>query len=302
MTLITKNLSRQFIKDVKFPKAPRRTRAVTDEPPLELKQTDAQSLVVGSGLIAAAANVPVQTREDIINCTLFAQLAASGEVGDPTQVGQWYDAYFRTLTALGWAQSDTQFENYQFKSSDGDAHQAIIGVLSVLLGPAATALVVVKAALDALQSMNENSKWITLFDRESRTSTSARFQVATAQVDTNGLLQIALVAFHLEATSTLTQVLFFKFSSSSTSLNYAAGKASIYEAALKDQRRAIAGRLSAYRAAYVGQIKFPPPPDGRAGTRGPRRATAKARGGSRVGKAGRGSVLLHELRDLLKTR
>jgi hypothetical protein len=120
--------------------------------------------------------------------------------------------------------------------------------------------------------MNENSPWITLFDRQSKTGRSARFQVATAQVDDNGLLQAALVGFELEAKSTLTQVLFFKFSSSSTRLNYAAGKATIYEAALKDQRNAIAQRLADYRAAYVGQITLPPPPGG--GRRSLRRATA----------------------------
>jgi hypothetical protein len=55
-------------------------------------------------------------------------------------------------------------------------------------------------------------------------------------------------------------VLFFKYSSSSTSLRYAAGKATIYEAALREQRGAIAERLAAYRASYVGEVKFPPPP------------------------------------------
>ncbi len=58
----------------------------------------------------------------------------------------------------------------------------------------------------------------------------------------------------------LTQVLFFKFASSSTSLRYSAGRATIYEATLREQRVAITARLAAYRSAYVGQVKFPPPP------------------------------------------
>ncbi len=87
MPVIAAALSRAFVEGVKLPDAPRRaaTRSVSDTPPLELKATDAQSLVVGSGLIAAAENVPQQTREDLVNCTLFAQLAASGAVTDPRQ-------------------------------------------------------------------------------------------------------------------------------------------------------------------------------------------------------------------------
>ena len=217
---------------------------------------------MGSGLIAAAQNVPQQTREDLVNCTLFAQLAASAAVGDPRRISEWYDAYFKTLTAIGWAQSDTQFEEYDFKSKTAEAHKAIIKVLTVLLGPGAAALTVVQTVLDALQSMNEESPWITLFDRQSKTGKSARFQVATAQVDPGGLLQVALVGFELAVKATLTQVLFVKYASNSTRLKYAAGKATIYDAALKDQREVIAGRLAAYRSSYVAQIPLPPPPPG----------------------------------------
>ena len=283
MPVIAPALSRAFIQGVKLPAAPAgaRTRsraAVTDTPPLELKTTEAQSLVVGSGLIAAAQNVPQQTREDLVNCTLFAQLAASAAVTDPQRIAEWYAAYFKTLTAIGWAQSDTQFEEYDFKSKTAEAHKAIIKVLTVLLGPQAAALLVVQTVLEALQSMNENSPWITLFDRQSKTGKSARFQVATAQIDPGGLLQVALVGFELVVKASVTQVLFVKYASNSTSLKYAAGKATIYEAALKDQRDALSARLAAYRAAYVAQIPLPPlpalPPPPGAGTRSVSRGAA----------------------------
>jgi hypothetical protein len=278
MPVIASALSRAFIEGVKLPEAPRRpaTRSVSDTPPLELKATEAQSLVVGSGLIAAAASVPQQTREDLVNCTLFAQLAASGAVTDPKRIPEWYDAYFKALTAIGWAQSDTQFEDYDFKSKTAEAHKAIIKVLTVVLGPQAAALVVVQTVLEALQSMNEDSPWITLFDRQSKSGKSARFQVATAQVDPGGLLQVALVGFELVVKASLTQVLFVKYASNSTRLKYAAGKATIYEAALQDQREALAARLAAYRASYVAQIPLPPPPG--AGVRSVSRGAAAAPG------------------------
>ena len=260
MTIVTSKTAGDFIARSKFPARPMRKSGVTSTPPVELGSTEAQTLVVGSGLVVAGKSVPRQTREDLVNCTLFAQLAASGQVSDPSKVTLWYDAYFRALTALGWAQSDARFEDYEFKSRNAEAHKAIIQVLTVLLGPQAAALTVVKAAIEALQSMEDNSPWITLFDRQSKSGTSARFQVATAEIDRTGLIQVALCAFSLKVRSAQTQVLFFKYSSSSTKLKYAAGKATIYEAALKDQRAAIAARLAAYRAAYVGQVKFPPPP------------------------------------------
>src|SRR5262245_59683483 len=120
MPLLSSSTSRAFVEAVKLPEAPARVRGteVTDTPPIDLKETDAQSLVVGSSLIVAAEKVPVETLEDLINCTLFAQLAATAAVGTAQKISDWYDAYFRTLTAIGWAQSDTQFEEYEFKSKN----------------------------------------------------------------------------------------------------------------------------------------------------------------------------------------
>jgi len=259
MTIITPDLTRQFIRKARLPAVPRRGRALTDEPPIELKATEAQSLVVGSGLISATENVPVQTREDLINCTLFAQLAASGAVPSQEKVSEWYSAYFRVLKVLGWAQSDIQFQDYKFSGMNAETHKAIMQVLAFMLGPQAAALVVVQTALNALESMNENSPWITLFDQHSRSEKFARFQVATAQIDSNGLLQIALVGFQLKAKSTLTRGLFFKFSTSSMAIKYAAGKATIYEAVLAKQRADIAQRIDAYRRGFIGQVTFPPP-------------------------------------------
>jgi hypothetical protein len=73
----------------------------------------------------------------------------------------------------------------------------------------------------------------------------------------------------------MTQVLFFRFSSSSTTLKYAAGKATIFEAALRDQRSVIAARLAEYRSAYVAQVALPPAP------------RAAARSLKRSGRSGR---------------
>jgi hypothetical protein len=257
MPAITPAISRTFVGSVRLPPPPRRAGLPADSPPVELRDLNAQALVVGSGLIAAADKVPAATREDLVSCTLFAQLAATAAVGDQSDVGAWYRAYFGTLAALGWAQSDTRFERYEFTGHNAEAHQAVLKVLTALLGPQAAALAIVRAAIDALQSMAENRPWLALFERESKAAKSARFQVATAHVDSSDLVEIALAGFSLGTKSDLTQVLFFKFTSSSTSLDYAAGKATIYDAALADLRPTIEGRLTEYRHALVGEIKLP---------------------------------------------
>jgi hypothetical protein len=141
-----------------------------------------------------------------------------------------------------------------------EAHKSVINVLSTLLGPSAAAVVLVTDTLKALQSMNENSSWITLFDHQSVAVSSARFQVAAAQMGAGGLIEVALVAFELHSKVSLTQVLFFKFKANSTKLRYARGNATIYEAVLRRNRKLVAERLEAYQTAYVGEVRFPPTP------------------------------------------
>ena len=129
-------------------------------------------------------------------------------------------------------------------------------MLTALLGPQAAALAIVKAAIDALRSMSENRPWLTLFEQESRTAHSARFHVAAAEVGESGLVQVALVGFSLQTMSEITQVLFFRFGSISTSLEYAAGKATIDDTALADLRSTLAARLAEYRRSMIGEIKL----------------------------------------------
>jgi ribosomal protein S5 len=66
---------------------------------------------------------------------------------------------------------------YTEASRDFETHEAIMKVAASLLGPSAETLAVVKATLDALKSTGTSSPWITLFNRESRSANTARFQI-----------------------------------------------------------------------------------------------------------------------------
>ena len=107
------------------------------------------------------------------------------------------------------------------------------------------------AALEALQKMSSNSPWITLFNRESQSANTARFQVSLVDEDENGRLLVALIAFGLEARTALTQVLFFKFHTNDVTLQQHSGKVTINAQVLEAVRDQIAGKLVAYSSNYV---------------------------------------------------
>ena len=81
-----------------------------------------------------------------------------------------------------------------------------------------TALALVTAALTSLQGMNQKSKWLTLFDRRAKSAASTGFSVANVEPNADGSAQLRSIDFRVEARKTLTQLLFFRFTSEEASM------------------------------------------------------------------------------------
>jgi hypothetical protein len=255
--------STNFIDSVKLPKrAPTRSRrrelaVTTPAAPVELQEKTAQAVVVGSGLIFSEEGVSKQVKEDLLTSTLFAQFAAQSKVGGATKVVEWYKAYFDALRNLGWAMSSQDFREHAEKGNTVLVHKAIMGVLATVLGPAATALLVIKSVFEGLEQVGNDNGWLTFFDRQSVQETVAKFQVVTAQPTKDGQINIGLVGFELRAEKTITQVLFFKSSKSKVRLRFAGGSATIFEPVLAGIRASLQQKLAAVAENFVDSIPIP---------------------------------------------
>jgi hypothetical protein len=184
----------------------------------ELSDGKAQASLIESNIVTFPESTPVNVRNAVANWMLLAQLAASKAVKDRDAAREWMSAYIDTLTKSGWVlreEAGNETEEALFGST---VHQKILVLLTVALGPAPAALALVTAALQSLQEMNKNSPWITLFDRRGRFARSVGFQVANCETDDSGAA-LRGTEFVVEAHQTLTQVLFFKFTSHNAKLH-----------------------------------------------------------------------------------
>ncbi len=134
-----------------------------------------------------------------------------------------------------------------------------MSVLALVLGPAASALIIVKSVFDGLGKVGNNNGWLTLFDRQTTKEEVAHFQVATAQSKANGLVDLGLLAFSVEADQQITQVLFFKMKKSKAKLRYAGGTATIQEQVLGSVRDAMRTKLQSVAQQFIESIVIPPP-------------------------------------------
>jgi hypothetical protein len=248
--------ARDFVRTAELPEAPPLRFDVT-KAPVDFNAAKAQATVVGSDVIAFVKGVTPEQRSDIVNASLLAQLVAKKKVPEPAslqQVQAWYDAYFDALSHIGFVIQDKGFSEYREDSQSFEAHEAILKVAAVLLAGSPGALALVKTTLDALKSMQADSPWITVFNRESQSANTARFQVSLVDRQGDGPLMLALMAFGLQASNRLTQVLFFKFRSNDVTLAHYSGKVTINAPVLSAVRDQISGKLVAYATDYIAGL------------------------------------------------
>jgi hypothetical protein len=110
--------------------------------------------------------------------------------------------------------------------------------------------------LNGLKDMNASSPWITLFNRQSQHASGAKFQVTYVDSDATGQPQLTLVCFAVNAQKTLTQVLFFKFTSQTLQLKQSTGKLGVTLDRLNVDRTAIAGRVDSFIASNIQNIEI----------------------------------------------
>jgi hypothetical protein len=219
-------------------------------------QTKNQAMVVGADIVSFVTGTEPGLRTAIMNCSLLAQLAATRKVKSREDIRSWYEAYFDTLGSLGWVVQDRGFSVHREAGDDFEAHQAILSVAAVVLGPATTAttaLAVVQSTLAGMKSMSEGS-WMRIFKRESQAAKAARFQVTVAEPSSQGGSMVSLMAFELDAKATLTQVLFFKFRSTDITLRHSSGRVTIDSELLAGTAPVIAKRVADYTQDYVKNI------------------------------------------------
>jgi hypothetical protein len=241
----------EFVASIQLPESLPPELEAADVPPQPLTQGHDQALIVGSDIVSFVAGVTPEQRQDIVNSSLLAQLAAKKTISDPSDIEGWYDRYFDVLSNIGWVIQERDFATYSTSAQGFEAHNVIEELATALLAPNLAAIAVIKKVLEALRGMERDSPWITLFDRESKSAKNARFQVTLAEQTRDNQFLVSLMAFRLAAQSNLTQVLFFRFRTSEAELRHYTGKVAIAQDVLSGIREDIKLKIGRHAKDYV---------------------------------------------------
>jgi hypothetical protein len=255
--------ARSFLETVELPIAPKIMRGGASAgavPPAAQPRYVAdqrQAVAIGSQIAEFAASVPQDLRPQIANSFLMAQLAANKYL-EVVKGGtkEWYERFSFVLANTGWV-VENQSESLREVSGDtAQVHKEIIPIVAAILGPAAAAASIVIVALNGLANMAKDSPWITLFHRESQRAKSNQFQIGYVDAPAGKGARISLACFDLDASQSVTQVLFFKVSSASASLRHFASNLSLNEEVFATVQDLVQQRIHDQVARYIARLEI----------------------------------------------
>ena len=183
---------------------------IEEEPPVGAIDPDQipDGIVTGNNLVEFDGEVDPELRTAVALSLLAAQRVASNDVVVATP-DQWIDRHNTVLTNLNWTIEGRGRVEQDFDKVNVEVHDAIIPFLTAALGVGAAASSLIIKALEQLREVNKDSRWITLFERESRRFDVSEFQFTRVAVEV-GRVVMHLAAARFDATYGRTQVLFFK--------------------------------------------------------------------------------------------
>jgi hypothetical protein len=199
--------------------------------------------------------VTPEVREAISDSALLAQLVANKRVDFEQSPRDWFKQYAEVLQNVGWVLQDRGFDDYSAHGTAAHVHEKILEVVTAALAPAAGALAIITASVNALKAMQPDSSWITIFERESRKARIARFQIGLVEQDEDAQVFVSLLVCVITAQEDLTQVLLFKFRDSRASFEATSAKVSVNRHALVDLGPIIRGKVKNYMADYLSSIQ-----------------------------------------------
>jgi hypothetical protein len=221
------------------------------EPAIPIKEGTEQSFFAEKSIISFAAEVSEANRQDILNATLFSQMAANTVPDEPEKLMEWYRKFIEVLAKTGWIIEGHDLQTYNATGSVFEVQNVIVDILTSAFG--AHYITIIKKTLDAIKNMSSEDKKIKAFEKNVNKVSKGCFQLALAN-EQNGQVSMQLGTFILTSTNTITSILFFKTEKTNTRLDYISKRASFNAGVYQSIRKTISDKLGEKLATNIAEI------------------------------------------------
>lgn len=190
-------------------------RSLTSAPHHNIDKPTAS--VMPDTINAFLPGVSQQTIDDVNLCKLVMQNAATKLYPEDAQLYEWYKYCVSGLDNLGWVIQNKNMETVTVRKIGLTMDQVALHVASALIG-AGPAAILANAAQLAVDVVQRDPGAIQIFDRNRKTGTQSKFDIAPVWVDTNNQPNMLLNCISLDARESTRGILFYKSTQQSTTI------------------------------------------------------------------------------------
>ena len=209
-------------------------------------------VITGSNLIQFSDDASPTIKTSVALSLLAAQRVASEDTATKTPQ-QWIDRHNTVLTNLDWLGGTPKLVSFEFKKIDEAVNEAIVPFLSEAFSGSSNGGNLILNVLNQLKDDSKNSRWFSLFDRESQ-----RFKVTEYQFSVVGMtgdqVNLKLASTRFEASFGKTQVLFIRVTKQHASFEGASQSLSAKAANVADMRESLKVKLAGFARTFIHSI------------------------------------------------
>ncbi|KAI0717556.1 hypothetical protein C8T65DRAFT_112113 [Cerioporus squamosus] len=186
------------------------------------QQTEiADDAAVASRSIVWVGDLDKQQKSDVLESTLFGQLAADKQHSSDSEEETlaWYKKYTDTLETIGWVVEKADFAGVKYDKTEGTMHDTVLEQLANDATVSKSLYSSVARAMLAFARAGPDSEAENVFDSSSVASSSefASFQIAVASVD-QGNVVLTLLAWFYSSNQRVGNALWFEWQNATLSI------------------------------------------------------------------------------------
>jgi hypothetical protein len=179
------------------------TRGVPTEP--ESTGED-KAYLDNKSIVSFVGGVSPENRQDILDSTLLAQLAAGHLYPDPQDLKKWYEKYTEVLRNIGWSIQANEFSEVESSGSLFEMKNVILGIVSAAFG--GNYVAIITKVLDALKGLSDSDSKIVAFEKNTHHAGKGTFQLALVE-EVSDAVALHMAGFIISTTSLVKRILFF---------------------------------------------------------------------------------------------
>jgi hypothetical protein len=202
-------------------------------------------------IVSFVAGVSPENRQDILDATLLAQLAAGHLYPNPQDLKQWYEKYTEVLRNIGWTIQENEFSEVTTSGSLFEMKNAILSLVSAAFG--GNYIAIVMKVLDALKDLSDSDSKIVAFEKNTHSAGKGTFQLALVE-EVNDSVALHMAGFILSTTSEVKRILFFSSKKETATVTSNTMASTLNKETYANVRATVKQKLGEKAQQYIAEI------------------------------------------------